>query len=186
MMRIAIIGGIGSGKSEVLKVARERGLDCASADEINSALLKDESYIKKIDEAFNGVVEKGTINRAKLAQIVFNDEHELKRLNDIAHPEIMRRIYDNNSDIYVVEMPLILESNAVEYFDKILLVYTPIIKRLRLLKKRGLGYTDAIKRIRTQHSTKELKRIATHVICNDSSIDALRCKANNVLDEIAK
>lgn len=51
-MRIAIIGGIGSGKSEVLKIAKERGFFCISADEINSELLKTPSYIQKFKRRF--------------------------------------------------------------------------------------------------------------------------------------
>lgn len=51
-MRIAIIGGIGSGKSEVMKIAKERGFFCISADEINSELLKTPSYIQKFKRRF--------------------------------------------------------------------------------------------------------------------------------------
>ena len=49
-MRIAIIGGIGSGKSEVMKIAKEAGFECVSADEINAELLRTPSYIAKIEK----------------------------------------------------------------------------------------------------------------------------------------
>ncbi|MBD5092165.1 MAG: dephospho-CoA kinase, partial [Clostridiales bacterium] len=73
-MRIAIVGGIGSGKSEVLKVARDMGLACLSADEINAELLKTPEYIAEIATAFPAAVKDGGIDKAALAKIVFSDD----------------------------------------------------------------------------------------------------------------
>lgn len=183
-MRIAIIGGIGSGKSEVLKVAKDRGLCVASADEINARLLTRPDYIDKIDKTFIGVVQDGVINKNALASIVFSDKRKLSTLNSIAHPEIIKEINECSLSPYIVEMPLILEVEKDISFDEIVLVYTPFLKRLRLLKGRGMTYRDAIKRIRLQHSTSELKRIATRVICNDKDIASLKSKANALFDEL--
>ncbi len=183
-MRIAIIGGIGSGKSEVLRVALERGLKVASADKINAQLLLRPDYIDKIDKAFPNCVADGEIDKKKLANVVFNNKEELKKLNSIAHPEIMKSILECKDSPYIVEMPLILEVDGDKIFDEIMLVYTPFFKRLKLLKGRGMTYLDAIRRIRNQHSVKELKRVATRIISNDSDIKSLENKANAVFDEL--
>ena len=73
-MNIALIGGIGSGKSEVLKVAREMGIAALSADEINAGLLKSPEYIEKIAAAFPGCVVCGVVDKARLASEVFSDK----------------------------------------------------------------------------------------------------------------
>ncbi len=183
-MRIAIIGGIGSGKSEVLRVAIERGLKVASADKINAQLLSRPEYIAKIGKAFPNCVVDGEIDKKKLANVVFSDKQELSKLNAIAHPEIMKAILECEDSPYVVEMPLILEVEGDKYFDEIVLVYTPFFKRLKLLKGRGMTYLDAIRRIRNQHGVNALKRVATRVIINDSDIKSLEQKANAVFDEL--
>lgn len=77
-MRIAVIGGIGSGKSEVMKIAKERGFFCLSADEINAELLKTPSYIQKIATLFPSVVSNGVVDKGALAKIVFSDRGERK------------------------------------------------------------------------------------------------------------
>ncbi len=183
-MRIAIIGGIGSGKSEVLRVAIDRGLKVASADKINAQLLSRPDYIGKIGKAFPSCVVDGEIDKKRLANIVFSNKQELSKLNAIAHPEIMKAILECEDSPYIVEMPLILEVEGDKYFDEIVLVYTPLLKRLRLLKGRGMSYIDAIRRIKNQHSVNKLKRVATRVIINDSDINALKQKANSVFDEL--
>ncbi|MDE5601379.1 MAG: dephospho-CoA kinase, partial [Clostridia bacterium] len=138
-MRIAIVGGIGSGKSEVLKVARDMGLACLSADEINSDLLNTPEYIAEIARAFPTAVCGGRIDRAILAKIVFSDDSARIKLNEIAHPRILARIREEKSSPLVVEMPLFLECGAQTLFDEVLFVYTPMTLRLERLEKRGLS-----------------------------------------------
>lgn len=69
-MRIAVIGGIGSGKSEVMKIAKERGFFCLSADEINDELLKTPSYIQKIATLFPSVVSNGVVDKGALLSLI--------------------------------------------------------------------------------------------------------------------
>ena len=66
-MRVAIIGGIGAGKSEVLKIAKSKGFACLSADEINANLLLSPSYIAKIAAAFPSVVKDGAVDKKHAA-----------------------------------------------------------------------------------------------------------------------
>ncbi|MEG2541428.1 MAG: dephospho-CoA kinase, partial [Clostridia bacterium] len=94
-MRIAVIGGVGSGKSEVLNVARAMDIVCLSADEINAEMLTDSSYIKKIAEAFPNAVKDGKVDKGELATEIFSSHAKRQKLNSIAHPEIMKRIKAN-------------------------------------------------------------------------------------------
>lgn len=183
-MKIAIIGGIGSGKSEVLKIAESKGAYCVSADSINDQLLHTPEYVAKLSEAFPCAVKDGVVDKRTLAKIVFADRSKRELLNSIAHPEIMQRIYRLEKDPYVVEVPSIIESGSADYFDEIILVYTPLLKRLIRLKKRGMGYGKSISRIRVQPSERELKKLATVVINNGGDRTQLYDKANAVFDEL--
>lgn len=180
-MRIAVIGGIGSGKSEALAVAARLGYATLSADKINSALLEDASYIALIAQAFPTAVSDGKVNKAALAKIVFSDNSRLKLLNSIAHPRILQKIKDDPNDTLVVEMPVIIECSASKLFDEILLIRTPILRRLAFLRRRGMSLSDAVRRIKSQTPLPELKKIATHTVYNSSSIKNLERKVANWL-----
>lgn len=180
MKRIAIIGGIGSGKSEVLKVAKELGLSTLSADEINAELLKTPDYIAEISKNFPTAVEDGAIVRQKLADIVFSDGEQLKKLNSLAHPRILKVIKENKSELLIVEMPLLLECGAQAMFDETVLVYAPLEKRLQRLALRGLFRDDALKRINAQSDESALKEAASIVLDNSGALDELKDRAKRL------
>lgn len=183
-MRIAVIGGIGSGKSEVMKIAKERGFFCLSADEINAELLKTPSYIQKIATLFPSVVSNGVVDKGALAKIVFSDRDERKKLNALAHPEIMRVISECKESPLVVELPLFIEGGD-EAFDEIVYIRTPFFKRISRLKKgRGMSVKQAVSRIRSQVPSAVLRAKATIVIDNSRSLSALQARANETFNQI--
>ncbi len=183
-MRIAVIGGIGSGKSEVMKIAKERGFFCLSADEINAELLKTPSYIQKIATLFPSVVSNGVVDKGALAKIVFSDRGERKKLNALAHPEIMRVISECKESPLVVELPLFIEGGD-EAFDEIVYIRTPFFKRISRLKKgRGMSVKQAVSRIRSQVPSAVLRAKATIVIDNSRSLSALQARANETFNQI--
>ena len=183
-MRIAVIGGIGSGKSEVMKIAKERGFFCLSADEINAELLKTPSYIQKIAALFPSVVSNGVVDKGALAKIVFSDRGERKKLNALAHPEIMRVISECKESPLVVELPLFIEGGD-EAFDEIVYVRAPLFKRISRLKKgRGMSVKQAISRIRSQVPSAVLRAKATIVIDNSRSLSALKERAYKTFNRI--
>ena len=185
-MRIAVIGGIGSGKSEVMKIAKERGFFCLSADEINAELLKTPSYIQKIAALFPSVVSNGVVDKGALAKIVFSDRGERKKLNALAHPEIMRVISECKESPLAVELPLFIEGGD-EAFDEIVYVKTPLFKRISRLKKgRGMSVNQAVSRIRSQVPSAVLRAKATIIVDNSTSFAVLKRNANEVFDKIQK
>lgn len=183
-MRIAVIGGIGSGKSEVMKIAKERGFFCLSADEINAELLKTPSYIQKIAALFPSVVSNGVVDKGALAKIVFSDRGERKKLNALAHPEIMRVISECKESPLAVELPLFIEGGD-EAFDEIVYVRAPLFKRISRLKNgRGMSVKQAVSRIRSQVPSAVLRAKATIVIDNSRSLSALQVRANETFNQI--
>lgn len=184
-MRIAIIGGIGSGKSEVMKIAKEAGFECVSADEINAELLRTPSYIAKIALQFPAVVKDGAVDKKTLASIVFADEGKRQILNSIAHPEIMAKIRAFDAPHVAVELPLYIEGGERD-FDEVVLVKTPMCLRIKRLEKRGLAKKDAIARKKSQPSDRTLKKYATRVLHNGGSIEKLKKRALRTFDDILK
>lgn len=183
-MRIAVIGGIGSGKSEVMKIAKERGFFCLSADEINAELLKTPSYIQKLAALFPSVVSNGVVDKGALAKIVFSDQKERKKLNALAHPEIMRVISECKESPLAVELPLFIEGGD-ESFDEIVYVRAPLFKRIARLKKgRGMSVKQAVSRIRSQVPSAVLRAKATMIVDNSRSLSALQARANKTFNQI--
>lgn len=183
-MRIAVIGGIGSGKSEVMKIAKEKGFFCLSADEINAELLKTPSYIQKIAMLFPSAVANGVVDKGALAKIVFSDQNERKKLNALAHPEIMRVISECKESPLAVELPLFIEGGD-EAFDEIVYVRAPLFKRIARLKKgRGMSVKQAVSRIRSQVPSAVLRAKATIIVDNSRSLSALQARANKTFNQI--
>jgi len=180
-MKICVIGGIGAGKSSFLDAAKDLNIKCLSADEINSSLLETPSYIEKIKEIFPSVVEDNAVNKKALADVVFNSDVEREKLNKLAHPAIMNEIYNSKDDPLIVELPLFIESGAEDYFDSIVLIHTPLLQRIERLKSRGMSFMEAYKRIKSQVSEKELKRVCTKVIDNSGTKEELHEKAKKYL-----
>lgn len=179
-MKIAIVGGIGSGKSEVLAVAKSLGFSTLSADEVNAELLSSPDYVQKLKEAFPTVVKDGKVDKSALSALVFSDDSARLELNAIAHPEIAKRIRACGDA--VVELPLALESGVIDLFDEIILVRCSLSTRLYRLEKRGVDRDRARKIIAVQVPISELEKVATAVIDNDSTILELEENARRMLE----
>lgn len=184
-MRIAIIGGIGSGKSEVMKIAKECGFHCLSADEINAQLLVTPDYIKRIAQNFPTAVKDDKVDKKALAEIVFADDGKRALLNSIAHPEIMAKIRECDISPLAVELPLFIEGGDCD-FDEVLYVKTPLCKRIKRLEGRGLARKEAVARIKAQVPSRALEKVATCHISNGGNLEKLRKNATKTLQNILK
>lgn len=180
-MKIAIVGGIGSGKSEVLAVAKALGYATLSADEVNAELLRDGDYVERLRKLFPTAVKNGVVDKSVLSAIVFSDENERLKLNALAHPEIAKRIKAVGDA--VVELPLALESGVIGLFDEIILVRCSLETRLNRLEKRGVDRERAKKIIAVQVPDSALEKVATAVIDNDGTVAELREKATRMLEK---
>lgn len=159
MKIIGITGGIGSGKSCVLKyLAEKEGVYIIEADRLAEELMnKGKSIYTVIVKSFGDDVldEEGSIDRAKLAGIVFNDPESLKRLNSLTHPavkeEILSRIdmaedgflkNDRREEIklFIIEAALLIEDGYKEICDMMCYVFAERDVRIKRLIV-GRGYT---------------------------------------------
>lgn len=149
MKKIAITGGIGSGKSTVSEIIRKMGYVVVSADKIYSELLLNEDFVKEICELMNiSPIEKDgrvTIDRKALSALVFSDKTQLSRLNDFTHPRIMDEIFRRSEGIeplFFAEVPLLFERGYETEFDNVFVVRRQLDLRLSGTAKRD-GKTEA-------------------------------------------
>ena len=186
--KIAITGGIGSGKSTVSNILRDKGYPVYSCDEIYKELINSKAYIKEIEKVFPGVVKQGEIDKKSLAEIIFTNEQERMRLNKIAHPLVMKtllkRMNENESQIVFAEVPLLLEGSFENLFDQTIVVLRNLEDRLRAVCERdGVSLEKATERINAQfnyddiRSKNRLQKIGAICIENAGDFSALE---NNV------
>lgn len=176
-MLIAITGGVGSGKTAVMEILQSFGANTISADDINKDIMQRPEYIKKIGKHFKGVVKDGQIDRISLGKKVFYDAKAMKKLNDIAHPEIIeeikKRVKKMTGAIFI-EVPLLVETNMQDMFDKIWLVVASKELRINRILMRDLISEEYAKRIMASQVTDRIrKKYATDIIENNGNENAL-------------
>ena len=187
-MRVALTGGIGSGKSTVARLLAERGAVIVDADAIAREIVEPgQPALEEIVKSFGARVLQpdGRLDRGALAQIVFADPQALARLNAITHPRIAtlsaQRLDAVPADAVVVyDMPLLAEQGpaALQGWDAIVVVDAPEDLRVSRLVARGLSADDAQARVQAQASREARLAIATHVLDNSGSESGLRAQVD--------
>jgi dephospho-CoA kinase len=190
---VGLTGGIGAGKSTVSNLLAERGAVIVDADAIVRELqAPGGEIVTKLAERFGADVlaADGSLDRAKVASIVFNDEQALKDLNAIVHPAVraeMQRRVDAERDtdhVVVLDVPLLAE-NPRRDLQAVLVVDVPVdVAVERLVAARGMGEADARARIANQASRERRLELATHVIDNAGDLDALSARVDEVWAEL--
>jgi len=177
MLKIGVTGGIGSGKSTVCEIFKTLGIPVFNADEAGRALTDGNKEVKdKIRENFGSeIFDGGTLNRRKLAEIVFEDADKLKQLNDIIHPTVGKAYADWVNDITdkpycLKEAAILFESGSDKGLDKVIVVSAPQELRIeRVVKRDDVTREEVRGRMNRQRSEEERIARADFVINNDGS-----------------
>ena len=132
-----------------------------------------------------------SVNRVALGQIVFEDPSKLALLNEITHPEVMRRIADRleelsgSDEIVIVDVPLLAEVGAKDMFDLVVVVVSSAeVQRDRLVRLRGMAAGHADARIASQLDAAERAALADVVINNDGSMDDLVAQVDELWERL--
>ena len=143
--RIAITGGIGSGKSTICKLLQEKGYFVVSCDAIYASVIKTTAYIQKIKHIAPDVIQNGEIDRKLLAAKLFQNDMLRDKVNAVAHPQIMEELFcvmDNaEEELTFAEVPLLLENGYEDLFDGIIVVLRDEEQRIAAVKDRD-GKTE--------------------------------------------
>jgi len=194
MLVVGLTGGISSGKSTVLRIFKNFGSRTIDADEIAHQLTKPGTgVLKEIVKKFGEEVlnRNRTLNRRRLAGIIFGDGQKRKSLNAIMHPkiiaEIKRKIRQfkkraerrelrgsgRKKNILVVDIPLLFEAKLEYLVDKTILVYVPQKVQIeRLRRDDNLTVKEARARLNAQIPIYKKKKYADYII--NGNLDPLR------------
>ena len=180
-MIIGLTGGIGSGKSAAAEYFIELGIDVIDADEVSkSILVKNENAKKAFTDRFGEkYIKNNQIDREALREDIFQDEAKRKNLESIIHPivrdEIGKFLVNSKSIYKIVMVPLIIETNSVEFYDKIIVVDCETNLQIERASSRDNQNKENIINIMNNQATREERlKIASFVIENNSNLDDLR------------
>ena len=176
MIRLALTGSIGMGKSTVARMFERAGIPVFDADAaVRDLQSNDRELIAKIGERFPGIVVEGVLDREGLAREVLGHPVELKALEAIVHPAVQdarSEFLDRNRDApaLLFDIPLLFETGGESNFDKVIVVSAPAeIQRGRVLARPGMTpeKLDAI--LARQMSDEEKRNRADFVV--DTGVD---------------
>jgi len=187
-MVVGLTGSFGSGKSTVAGMFRSRGAQVIDADRLAHRLIIPGSGIyKRIVSAFGkGILKKdNTVDRRRLADIVFSNRLALKALDRIVHPAVIRliknKIRASRQRMIVLDAPLLIEAGLAGLTDKLVVVKAPVRKQIaRIRKKSPLSERDILKRIRRQLPLVKKLRLADFIIDNSGTIGQTRKQVEQI------
>ena len=195
MIKIAITGNIGSGKSTVAKIIRELGFKVFDSDkEVKKALIK-KDLINQISKEFKSkipdLINRKTIDKAKLGEFVFSNQDELKKLEQIVHPKVWEskeKFFEKNSNEPAVflDIPLLFEKKLQSQFDFIIRTYvSDEVQKKRVLKRRNMTNEkfNQIRKTQTDYSGVEEKFVSLD-INTEEDIKIVKKKVRNFLEKI--
>lgn len=178
MYRIGLTGGIATGKSTVAAILRRLGAYVIDADQIaREIVLPGRPAYQDIVQYFGSQVllPDGQLNRAWLAEQIFNDEHKRQFLNQATHPRIIERIETIIGELaasgynkpVVLDVPLLIEAGMVHTVDEVwLVVVDPQTQLERLMRRDELTSSSAQRRIEAQMPLSEKVNYAHRIIDN--------------------
>jgi dephospho-CoA kinase len=180
-VRIVVVGGIGAGKTTVLRRLERLGAEIIEADRIGHDVLEPwGSAFSAVAERWPQVVDRAAIDRSALAAIVFQDPEELAALEAISHPAIAREIARRSDEAgdrpVVVELPV--EADLVGPGWTRVAVVAPLRVRLDRAVARGLDREDATNRADRQLGDDAWIASADEVIVNDGTIEELTAEVD--------
>ena len=189
MTVIGITGGIASGKSTAAKYIAQKGYKVFDADAVCHALTaKNGKALPLIKEHFGAdFVRNGELDRALMAQAVFNDPQKRKKLENILHPLVISecKLYMQacaDEQFCFLDVPLLFESGMDSLCDEVWLISAPIKERIsRLQERSGMAESQARARIRSQMPEYKKRRLATHIIDTRGEVETTRAHIDRLI-----
>jgi dephospho-CoA kinase len=197
MIIVGLTGGVGTGKSTVTNFFRKLGAYIIDWDELARKVTRPHLKAwKEIVEYFGeGILNDDmTINRQKLADIVFSDKEKVEKLNQLVHPEVFKEDERITSDIksldpdalIIKDIPLLFEVARPIFMDKVVVVSASEQTQLRRLEEKGMSRDDAQNRIKSQLPLEKKIKSADFVINNDGPPEETKRQVEKIYSLLRK
>jgi dephospho-CoA kinase len=196
MRVLGLTGGIGSGKSTVASMFSELGAEVIDADELARAVVEPgQPALAEIIQAFGADMLRpdGSLDRGRLAAIVFADPAARTRLNAITHPRIRERMQaeidrrQGRRGLLILDIPLLYENARMDAAEKVIVVWVdPQTQLQRLTEREGMTADTAKRRIAAQLPLDEKKALGDHVIDNTGSMAQTRSQVDALYRQFSK
>ena len=193
MLLVALTGGIGSGKSLAGQYFSDLGAIVVDSDQLSREAIErgTQGFDEVLTRFGDSILTQGDIDRKKLGEIVFNDSQARLDLENIIHP-LVRAMFEqivdtaDASDIVINQIPLLVETDGADRFDRVINVLSNLENRIARLQKRGLPNHEITKRIDAQVSDEERVEIADYVIENNGTEDDLLREVELTYDDLKR
>lgn len=182
-MRVGITGSLSSGKSSVAKILSQNKKLLFSADEAVKDLYLNKNFRNKVKKKFN--IKKRNIKK-EIKFKLLKKEISLKKLGLVIHPFVRKKMGEfskrnKNKKIIFFEIPLLIESKLMNFFDFIILVVAPKKNRLKRYLKNGGKKKMFYLLDKNQISAKKKMKYCDYLIVNNKSKKLLKKKVNDII-----
>jgi dephospho-CoA kinase len=195
MLKIALTGGIATGKSHVLEQFRRLGVPCLDADELTHGVTAAGTEATAAIAARFGagmLAADGAVDRPKLGPVVFSDAAARRDLEAIVHPAVYRAIAAGlrafeqigTYPMAVVDIPLLYETGHAAEFDKVIVTVCPPEMQLARLVERGVPEPQARQRLAAQWPTDEKAARADFVVNTDGTYEETDRQVRRIFDQL--
>jgi dephospho-CoA kinase len=188
MIRLALTGSIGMGKSTVARMFERAGVPVFDADaEVRRLQGPGGALVERIGERFSGTVESGVLDRERLAAAVLDDPGELAALEAIVHPAVRdaREAFvakNAGSPALLFEIPLLFETGGETEFDKVIVVSAPAdMQRARVLRRLGMTPQKLASILRRQVPDEEKRNRADFVVDTSGDLSTTEGQVRDIL-----
>jgi len=177
MHKVGVTGGIGSGKTLVCEVFKRLGIPVYNADNEAKNILNSNTEVRKSIENYFGqdIYENNSLNKKKLAEIIFNNSEAIQRINSTVHP-VVRQYFiawcklQENKPYVIEEAAIIFESGAFKELDYTINVFAPEQIRIQRVMERDRATIEDVKnRMQNQMNDDERMKLANFTIINDGT-----------------
>ena len=190
MLKVALYGGAGSGKSTAAKLFSDFGVLVIDADIVARELTAPGSpQLEQIVAVFGSkIIKNNQLNRALLRQIIFLDKAARMQLNSIMHPpirrELKRRIEDIDAPYCMIVIPLLLEAQMTDLVDYVVVIDCPKQTQIeRIVIRDGLSVDEATKIVSVQATREQRLEVSNKVIDNSLDINHLKKQVHELHKE---
>ncbi|EDO1367486.1 dephospho-CoA kinase [Listeria monocytogenes] len=194
---IGLTGSVATGKSTVSNMIQQAGIPLVDADIAARKVVEPGTEGLKEIVAYFGeevLLADGTLDRAKLGEIIFKDKEKREKLNEITHPrvkdymlEARERFFRAGEELVFFDIPLLFESHLESLVDQIVVVWTtPETELKRLMERNNLTKEDALRRIESQMGINEKARKADFVIDNNESLEKTQKQVYTFIERFVK